>query len=61
MLTSELVICNKLCLFRSKPDDIQRRLITAESKCRYAMESAQLACDVAYAGVEQGSILGGRL
>ncbi|PAN40483.1 hypothetical protein PAHAL_7G318600 [Panicum hallii] len=25
---------------------------------KYAMESAELACDVAYAGVEQGSILG---
>uniref|UniRef100_K3ZDM6 Aspergillus nuclease S1 n=1 Tax=Setaria italica TaxID=4555 RepID=K3ZDM6_SETIT len=35
---------------------IMQNITTCADK--YAMESAQLACDVAYAGAEQGSILG---
>jgi hypothetical protein len=67
VLTSELEISatNKslkaLCRSDEPTDCDLQRLINRSDECRYAMESAQLACDVAYAGVKQGSVLGGRL
>ncbi|GJN26205.1 hypothetical protein PR202_gb14117 [Eleusine coracana subsp. coracana] len=55
VLTSELLICLKTTVSSEVKYNLQR--LIAECNCRYATESAKLACK-AYEGVEQGSTLG---
>ena len=59
-LKSKLMICMQPFFFNSSEVSLNlQRLSAAENKCRYAAESAKLAC-TAYEGVEQDSTLEGR-
>ena len=58
-LKSKLMICMKPYFLLQEVSINLQRLSAAENKCRYAAESAKLAC-TAYEGVEQDSTLEGR-
>jgi len=53
------MICMKPYFLLQEVSINLQRLSAAENKCRYAAESAKLAC-TAYEGVEQDSTLEGR-